>query len=121
MPQAVFRKHSKPRVRRAIMPATMPRGTEEKQHRSDRHHRRDGLLGMRNTVWSPLMTPQRDACRPTFFGKLCEGQREEHLELGMWLRNGVNDVIAMQRLGRFPRSNLDGLSQGELVQGAVRL
>src|SRR4051812_47871776 len=99
----------------------MPGGTEEQYHRSGWHHRRDTLFGMGNPLRSPPMTARRDPRCSVLCGELRQGQNEEHLELGMGLRNRINDVISMERLGRFPRANLDGLRSGELVEGAVRL
>ena len=55
---------------------------------------------------------------PLLFSELREGQGEEHLELGVRLWNGINEVIAMQRLGRLPRANLNGLRQSRAGRGS---
>src|SRR5262249_3901484 len=99
----------------------MPCGTEEKHHRVSWHHRWNTLVIMGDTFWPPAMTARHDARRPIFGGELREGQDEEHLKLGGRLGNGINDVIAMERLGRFAGANLDGLRRRKLVEGAVRL
>ena len=56
------------------MPAAVPGGAEEKQHRPDRHHCGDGLLRMGDPLRPPPMTPKRDARRPVLFSELREGQ-----------------------------------------------
>ena len=63
------------------------------------HYHRNSLLGMGDTVWPPPMTARRNARCATFFGELRQGQYEEHFELGVRRGNGINDVIAMERLG----------------------
>src|SRR5215469_56133 len=121
MPETVTGKRPKPRGCRMIVPATMPGRAQVKQHRSDRHHRRHSLLGMGDTTRGPTMAAYRDTRCSIVVGEIGQGQREEYFKLGVRWWNGINDVIAMERLGRFCWTNLDRLRKTELIHGAVRL